>query len=197
MHAYRSPKTPAPLPNFPKLNSPVILDSLPMNLSESAPLTPQQREISAAARNMPAGVLQFRYAILSPGRREWAPRGVYFFHAWRAVSWPIISIPFWWLVGLSIEALSASRHDLIQPRIGWAGTCVAVLLFASGAVVAVGTLVDRSSHHAWTLILFGIGAALWAVLGGLTIAAPTVQRRIRRRLTGEASSTALTQPTVQ
>ena len=58
---------------------------------------------------------------------------------------------------MSIEALSASRHDLIQPRIGWAGTRVAVLLFAAGVVVAVGTLVDRSSHDAWTLILFGIG----------------------------------------
>lgn len=121
---------------------------------------------------------------------------MYFFQSWRAVSWPILCIPFWWLAGLSIEALSAARHDLLQPRIGWAGTCVAVLVFVSGAGIAIGTLVDTSTHDDWTMILFGTGGALWAALGGLTIAARVVQWWIRRRLRRAGGGEAETQPAV-
>jgi hypothetical protein len=196
IHAYRAPGTPAPSPNFPKLNAPIILDPLPMNLSESATLKKELREVSAAALNLPAGLVQAPYAILSSERREWRPRGVIFFQSWRAVSWPILCIPFWWLAGLSIEALSAARHSLLQPRIGWVGTCVAVLVFVSGAGISIGTLVDTSTHDDWTFILLGVGAALWALLGGSTIAARVVQWRIRKRLRLAGGGEAATQPTV-
>lgn len=58
IHVYRAPGTPAPLPQYPKLNSSIILDPLPMNLSESATLKKEQREVSVAALNLPAGLLQ-------------------------------------------------------------------------------------------------------------------------------------------
>jgi hypothetical protein len=174
----------------------MALDPLPMNPNDSVTLRLEQRESAAAALNLPAGLVQAPYAMLSSENREWRPRGVLYFQSWRAASWPIFCIPFRWLAGLSIEALSASRHDLVQPRIGWAGACIGVLVFVSGAGIAIGTIVDKSTHNDWKLIYSGVGGALWAVLGGLTIAARVVQWRIRRRLRGAGSSEAVTQPTV-
>jgi hypothetical protein len=192
IHAYRLPGASVPLP---ELKSPVRIDSLPMNPRESAAVRLEEREISAAVLNLPAGILQLPYVILNPKKTEWLPRGVYFFQAWRAVSWPIICIPFWWLAGLGMEALMASRRNLLQPRIGWVDTCVAALVFASGILITVCVLCVSSLQADWRLVVFGTGGALWAVLSGLTIAARVAQWRIRRRSMRAVDGAPVTQPT--
>jgi hypothetical protein len=193
IHTYRSPSTTQP----PQWKLPVVIGSLPMDPSGSALVGLEKREVIAASLNLPAGLVQVPYAILSAEKREWSPRGVFFFQSWRAVSWPVICISFWRLAGLGIEALMAARQDPLRPRIGWVGKCVVALVFASGSWIALGVLIDETTHGVWQLIFFGLGGALRTVLSGLTIAGHVFQWRIRRRLKGVASSTPLTQPTVQ
>src|SRR6266513_1546571 len=69
----------------------------------------EAREWAVAALNMPGGLPDLTYAILSPAHSEWTPRGM-FMWTWRDLSWPIIGIFFWWLAGRSLQGLLFSRH---------------------------------------------------------------------------------------
>ena len=146
----------------------------------------EAREWAVVALNLPGGLPDLTYAILSPANSEWTPRGM-FMWTWRDLSWPIIGIFFWWLAGRSIEALLFSRHKMLLPKIRWWEVVVSLPAFAFGATWAVGLCIDQSARTKFPFwMLLAILGSTWLVLGASTSVAYFVQWRLRRRL---ASST--------
>src|SRR5215467_2174918 len=62
---------------------------------------------TVAALNLPGGLVQLPYAIFEEGHGELRPRGMDF-KVWRAVTWPIVGVFFWWIAGRGAEALVAA-----------------------------------------------------------------------------------------
>jgi hypothetical protein len=109
---------------------------------------------------------------------------------WRSISWPIVGIIFWWIVGRGIDALLAARLHVIAPAITWTETVVASLVtFGAGSLITA-LVVDPSVRSdlifpwRWALLSF----ALWSVLGLVTILARLAQWRIRRQQRFEAAA---------
>jgi hypothetical protein len=65
--------------------------------------------------NIPVELIQIPCAILTPDKEEWVPSGLDLM-TWRAISWPLVGILFWWSAGRGIDALLSARRDLIQPK---------------------------------------------------------------------------------
>lgn len=142
----------------------------------------EAREWAVAALNMPGGLLDLTYAILSPAHSEWTPRGM-FMWAWRDLSWPIVGIFFWWLAGRSIEALLFSRHKTLLPKIRWWEVVVSFPVMAFGAILAVGLCIGQSARTEFPFwMLLAVFGSMWLVLGASTSLAYFVQWRLRRRL---------------
>ena len=146
----------------------------------------EAREWAVAALNLPGGLPDLTYAVLSPAHSEWTPRGM-FMWTWRDLSWPIIGIFFWWLAGRSLEGLLFSRHKILLPKIRWWEVVVSLPAVAFGAIWAVGLCIDQSARTEFPLwMLLAVFGSMWVVLGASTSLAYFVQWRLRKRL---ASST--------
>jgi hypothetical protein len=139
----------------------------------------QRRQALPAALNVPAGLVELPYTILNPEKRAWAPRGI-FFETWRAMSWPLIGIMFWWAAGRGLEGLLAARRGIIRHAISWTETGIAaVFVFIFGGV-AIFLPFDRETVRgdpSVKILLMGCG--LWAILACVMIAARIAQWRIR------------------
>ena len=62
------------------------------------------------AINLPAFSIELLISRLShswPG--SWAPAGIDF-RSWRAISFPIFCLPFWWFEGLGVDSLLKRKH---------------------------------------------------------------------------------------
>jgi hypothetical protein len=164
-------------------------------------LTPErQRRADAAAKlweirmtaplalNFPVLIAQLPYILLNPAKREWVPKGM-FFDVWRALSWPIAGMFFWWFLGRGIEALFAARRSVARPRISWVEVTFALILSGIGLAILVGMLTstpdDRRDAQFMTLVA---GALLWGILATSTIAARLLQRQIAKRRAAEQSA---------
>jgi hypothetical protein len=132
--------------------------------------------------NLPAALVDLPYAIFSEKHENWSPRHMNP-RVWQAISCPILGMIFWWIAGCGADALVASRSRKLVPRIGWAETIIGFLLAAGGAVFVIAFVFtagpDRSNLG---LQLMAAVAGVWALLGGLTVAARIVQRRMRKAL---------------
>ena len=148
--------------------------------------TSEAREWAVAALNLPGGLPDLAYAILSPAHSEWTPRGM-FMWTWRDLSWPFVGIFFWWLAGRSIEGLLFSRHKILLPKIRWWEVVVSLPALALGATFAAGLCIDQNERTRFPLwMLLAAFGTMWLVLGASTSLGYFVQWRLRRRL---ASST--------
>jgi hypothetical protein len=100
----------------------------------------------------------------------------------KAITFPIVGIFFWWLVGRSAEALAAARRRALSPVITWAEILVGSLLILGDGGMLVGMVVDPSFREdlvfPWRLAT--LAAGLWVLLGALIIMARTAQWRLRR-----------------
>src|SRR5215472_1321754 len=143
------------------VNNPVGHGSHPFDLDLSNPVVQRRikiaetREWAVAALNLPGGLPDVVYAIVSPAHAEWRPRGMLMW-TWRDLSWPIICIFFWWLTGRSVEALLFSRHTIPSPKIRWWEVVVSLPVLAFGAIWAAIVSIDQSSHADlpfWKLLL--------------------------------------------
>ncbi len=148
--------------------------------SRSARITEQLIWIPALL-NLPSSLAEIPQAILSPTHMSWSPNGMDF-HVWRAISWPLIGIVFWWIAGRAIDALVAAQHRITSPGIGWTETAMATLALACGVIFCMLPFMvkfenDRFSPL-WPLVC--AAGAMWALLGSATIVAHLVQWRIRR-----------------
>src|SRR5215831_12881618 len=122
--------------------------SEPQRVIDLPELTPErQREVDAlyenelrymrvpVVLNFPVAVAQVPFSLIT--RREWVPQGM-LKESWRALIWPLVGIVFWWLTGRGTEALSASFHRTIRPRLHWIEVTWAVVLFVVGIVTLIG-----------------------------------------------------------
>jgi hypothetical protein len=133
------------------------------------------------ALNVPVLVAELPYVLVSPAKREWVPKGM-LPDTWRALSWPLVGIFFWWFLGRSVEALPTARRSVVHPRISWIETACAVVLLGTGIVALIGMLTstpdDRSDVQFMTLLAGGL---LWGLLATVTITARFLQWRVAKR----------------
>jgi hypothetical protein len=140
--------------------------------------------------NLPSGLLILPIAIFRPDHADWHPAVVEGF-VWRAVTWPVVGIVFWWIAGRAVEALASLEHRQLSPRITLAETIPAFLIMAGGALVSVGLLIGERTgvYTDFDTAMFAIAGGLWAFLGGLTVVAYIRQWRLRRQSqTGQVPS---------
>jgi hypothetical protein len=126
---------------------------------------------SAMALNLPAGLIQLPYIVTSPSKREWMPVEMDF-RVWRVITWPLLSLPFWWIAGRAADALRAIKDRRLTPRIGWPESIAGFLVMALFAIGFAGLLfglpkADRTPE----LTRFVAGCGLWTFLGSLTVIA--------------------------
>jgi hypothetical protein len=139
------------------------------------------REWTVATLDLPGGLPDFLYAVVSPAHAEWTPKGMLMW-TWRDLSWPVAGMFCWWLAGRGIEALLYARQKIIRPRIGWWEALLSLPVLAFGGTMAVLPCVEQSTREGspwFLLVVFGI---MWFALGTSTVAAWIVQWRLRRRL---------------
>ena len=129
----------------------VTSDSKVFNIVVPAPTVEEQaradalvklletRKLAPLTIDFPVLIPQVPYILISSTKREWVPKGM-FPDVWRAVSWPFAGVFFWWLIGRSVEALFAAQQGVARPRINWAETAFAGILFIMGLVTPAGIL---------------------------------------------------------
>jgi hypothetical protein len=161
------------------------LDNLPpINLDLNSPQALRRihdtelRLWTPVAVNLPVMIISAPYAALSPNKEEWTPPGMYF-KFWRAITWPIVGMAFWWLAGRGIEGFLDALRKRIRPRISWCEFGMAMLVLACGAVILGGLLFVRDFRVDMPWVMF-VASGLWALLGTTTAVARIMQWRIRR-----------------
>lgn len=145
--------------------------------------------VPVVALNIPAGLIQLPYSMNTPTKRTWSPKGMNDL-VWRAVTWPFLCLPFWWIAGRAIDALTAMNYRLVRPRISLMETALGSIWAAFGALIFVGFLImagikkDTGSTH------IAAAGGLWALLGALSLIARFRQKRLyeRQNVTGKAAT---------
>lgn len=139
--------------------------------------------MDASVLNLPSGLIQLPYVILNPAKEEWVPLGMDLM-TWRAISWPLLGILFWWSAGRGIEALIATRRGLVKPEISLPETAIgaALFLFCVIAAICLPLFGNNDRDRDFPLKLLSCGLGMWALLGGAMAAARLGQWRIRRRM---------------
>ncbi len=130
-----------------------------------------------ALLNLPVMFVTLPYQFLNPARTEWVPKGMDF-RLWRAVSWPIVGLIFWWVAGLGVEALFSARRDETRPNINWIHTAVGLLALTCGMIFFLLPFCGVEDSPI-PVALLGVAGGMWLLLGGSTVAARTIQWRIR------------------
>jgi len=148
-------------------------------------MTPEEMRLRQLShlRLVAPQLLNFPCAFVGLARPETVPPG-FIVEFWRSLSWPIVGIVFWWIVGRGIDALLAARSGVLSPAITWAETAVALLLTLFAGMCCVSFFVDDTiaseSMFPWHAEYIAFPA--WILLGSATVFARIVQWRIRRRL---------------
>lgn len=111
--------------------------------------------------DVPANFIELPIDRLLPAWPDtWHPQGFTVF-SWRALTFPIYSLPFWWLAGFGIDSLSQRRH----PR--WPALLGGTIVFAAWATVCIGLTItmDVDDLHTANVehpIMFGLWT--WTIL---------------------------------
>lgn len=136
---------------------------------------------SVAALNLPAGLVQLPYEMFNTTKQEWMPAEMDF-RIWRVVTWPLLCIPFWWIAGRAIDALTALKRSLVTPGIGWTETIIGFVVMAACGTAFFGLLFGLPpADRTLELTRFAAGCGLWALLGALSVVARFQQWRFRKK----------------
>src|SRR5262249_1289881 len=92
-----------------------------------------------AALNLPAGVIQIPIEASREDKQELKPTGIDLF-LWRAITWPLIGLLFWWIAGRAVEALVSSGNGQLTPRISWIEVISGFLVMTAGGLVVLAML---------------------------------------------------------
>ena len=134
-----------------------------------------------AAMNLPGGLIELSTAIFSPNHVIWSPPFLSF-QLWRAISWPVFGMVFWWIAGRATEALVAIDYRQLTPKIGWVETVTGFLIMAAGATLFGGMLFGLSpSERDWQSTRLAAAGGLWALLGALSVVARFRQWRFKKK----------------
>lgn len=139
----------------------------------------EMRLWAPVALNFPGLFVNLPYAIfLSPSKSEWSPH-MMDFRMWRAIQYPIICAPFWWIAGRAVEALSSLRKRVLRPVLRWPE-----LLFSGGFIfTGISACVLAVSAHGDGEIpysLVAVGGGIWLVLGAIGLMAFVQQKYLRK-----------------
>lgn len=148
------------------------------------------RMTAPAALNLPVGFLQIPYVIANPAKTEWVPRGM-FFKPWRALSWPVFGMLFWWMSGRGLEAIAAARRGIVGIRIRWLEVIVALPILVLGSGVGIMFAIDKEARWGPAHYLLAVGGVLWAFLGVATVTAGLLQWRLHRKEKRQAQAQAV------
>lgn len=175
----------------PTAKNEVSSDSKPGNAVVPPPTEQQQRiaewrlwetlKVGPLALNFPVLVAELPYIIVSPSKEEWVPRGM-FRDTWRALSWPLVGVFFWWFLGRSFEGLFAARRLIAIPRISWAETTFALILCVVGIIALIGIVTSTpDDRRDIKFMALTTGGVFWGLLATTTIAARYLQWRLAKR----------------
>jgi hypothetical protein len=139
--------------------------------------------------NIPAGIIQLPYSVNRPGRKQWSPAGMNDF-VWRAVSWPFVCLPFWWIAGRAIDALRAVKYRSLIPRIRLMEAVIGSIWVVIGALLFLMFLIMAAFKKDAGLTRIAAAGGLWALLGALSLIARFRQNRLREQQ--HAAATAAT-----
>ena len=134
---------------------------------------------SVAALNIPALAVQLPYVITSDTKNEWMPAGMEP-RIWRAVTLPWLCLPFWWMAGRAIDALTVIKQGRIGPRIRWVEAVLGLLWVAGGVTLLVGFMVSLPADKDADFTQFAASGGLWALLGALSVIARFRQWRLQK-----------------
>jgi len=143
----------------------------------------EDRESIISVLNLPCLLIQLPYVILRPSKEEWVPLGMDL-STWRAITWPLVAILFWWSVGRGFDALLAARRGWVQPKISSIETAAGAAMFLLCAVIALALLclqIGGRTRPDFLSKLLPWGFVLWALLGGAMVITRLQQWRISRR----------------
>ena len=142
---------------------------------------------SVVALNIPAGLIQLPYAMNSQTKREWSPKGMNDL-IWRAITWPFLCLPFWWIAGRAIDALTAVNHRLDRPRIRLMETAIGSIWAVFCALLFVGFLIVAGLKKDLDSVRIAAAGGLWALLGSLSVIARFRQERLLKKQIAVARS---------
>jgi hypothetical protein len=152
------------------------------SLEPETPATRRRDELAGLRVSVPA-MLNIPSGFLGLARPELMPKSM-FPPFWRAITWPLVGIVFWWIAGRAVDALLSIRRRVFQPSITWIEAAVGALLFAGCVGICVSFLADQSSRSEFIFPWrpAAIASGLWAILGATIFASRIAQWRLRRHL---------------
>src|ERR1051326_4751698 len=139
---------------------------------------------ASVALNIPAGIIQMPFSM-----SKWAPKGMNDL-VWRAISWPFVCIPFWWIAGRAIDALTVVKHRSLMPRISLIESVIGSIWVVIGALLFLMFLIMAAFKKDPELIRIAAAGGLWTLLGALSLIARFRQNRLREQ--PQATATAAT-----
>lgn len=147
-------------------------------LQEGGPRFPSRFE-DIYYLNVPAILIEIGYSLPTSWpqsyRPHWAwPIGL---DGFRALTWPIWALPFWWMAGRGIDSYFHGRR--ISAFEAFLMALLGIFVFLVGAVVAFSESSSPPlSYEAW----IALPAAMWLAFGVLCQMAWWLQRRNRKKL---------------
>lgn len=131
--------------------------------------------------NLPGGLIELPTAIFTADHVIWRPLFLSL-QLWRAITWPVCCLVFWWIAGRATEALVALNYRQLVPKIGWVETVAGFLVMAGGATFLGGMLFGLSpSERDWQSTRLAAAGGLWALLGALSVVARFRQWRFKKK----------------
>src|ERR1700685_1233895 len=175
----------APYPKVSGAEVVIMLDAPSLVLRQALTQAEKdsKRKLLPAMLNLPSGLIQLPFVVMSRGKSEWAPKEMDF-KTWHAITWPLLGIVFWWSAGRGIEALFASRQRMMRPRISLVEAAVGItmVVFCGIVAIALPLCTGADQDFGFPLKFVEAGCWLWVVLGGFVFAAWVLQQRLKRRL---------------
>jgi len=161
----------------------VVRSNVPNHANEGAARSyGEWRLVAPALLNIPV-------VLTGLARRETVPMGIVS-EWWRAFTWPIVGLVFWWMAGRGIEALLAARSHLISPALTWAETIVALLVSVCMGILLVTIAMDPStrSQSIFPWHMEPEACSLWLVLGLTIVLARFLQWRLKAGLRPDSAA---------
>jgi hypothetical protein len=137
----------------------------------------ERRKWIPSVMNLPVGLIQLPYVILSQSKEEWVPVG-FDLMTWRAISWPLIGLLFWWSAGRGVDAMLALRTKRLAPKITIIEGVIGALFLAFCTIAAICLPLYARSDPDFPIMIFSLGFAVWAFLGGTVLFARLLQWRV-------------------
>jgi hypothetical protein len=140
-----------------------------------------------ATMNLPGVLIELPTVIFSANHVLWRPPFLTF-RMWRAISWPVLGMVFWWIAGRATEALLAINYRQLAPKIGWVETVTGFLVMAAGATMFGGMLFGLSAaQRDMESTRLAAAGGLWALLGSLSVIARFRQWRLHKKQKASAN----------